>query len=170
MKEIWRNIPGWKNYYQISNKYRVKRIRKGGGTHIGKILKPDLDPTGYLKFGLCKHGKRRGVFLHQLLIWAFRGKPKKGLHTNHKDGNKLNNKFGNLEIVTSADNNRHAWKTGLQKYGEEHGKSKLTVKAVKKIRKLYAEGYTLQQISDLFNVSSSTISCIKNRKVWKWLK
>src|SRR3990172_12419332 len=111
MKEIWRNIFGYKKFYQISSLGRIKRIKNAGGTWKGRILKPDLDPTGYFKHRLSKYGRTKAFFLHQLLMLSFR-KIKKGLHTNHKDGNKLNNRLSNLEQVTPGVNNRHAWKIG----------------------------------------------------------
>ena len=60
--------------------------------------------------------KKRSVFLiHRLVCTHFSDLPyyHHPLAVNHIDGNKCNNHWKNLEIVTKAQNNRHARLTGL---------------------------------------------------------
>jgi hypothetical protein len=54
---------------------------------------------------------------------------------NHKDGDKLNNHFSNLEWVTVSENTKHACSTGLQSHHIENQKvmaenRKIAVKSV----------------------------------------
>ena len=51
------------------------------------------------------------------------------LEVNHIDGNKRNNNLDNLEWCTSSENQKHAYKMGLNKlrYGENNNFSKLKV-------------------------------------------
>ena len=51
--------------------------------------------------------------------------------------------------------------------GENNGRSVLTKQKVIKIRKLYNEGnLTQKEIGESFGVDQTTISLIKNRKIW----
>ena len=47
MKEEWRDIEGYKEYYQVSNLGRVKSLKR---KYVIKdiILKPSFDKDGYL--------------------------------------------------------------------------------------------------------------------------
>lgn len=104
------------------------------------------------------------------VIWAyFNGPIPNNLEINHKDGNKLNNRIENLELVTRTENIRHSWNMGLRKafYGEKCGSSKLTEKQVQQIKKLLTQKvYTVETIAKMFAVSPGTIFFIKNGKTW----
>ena len=55
MEEIWKDIKGYENMYQISNFGRVKSLpRKYAGTKT-RILKPHLEKDGYLRVKLSKN-------------------------------------------------------------------------------------------------------------------
>lgn len=66
----------------------------------------------YLSF---RSGSRRW-YVHVVVAQAFIPNPQKKPFVNHKDGNKHNNKVGNLEWVTCLENNLHAIFTGLRVY------------------------------------------------------
>jgi hypothetical protein len=52
--------------------------------------------------------KRKRLKVHQLVCIAFHGPRPPGLVVNHKDANKLNNHYTNLEWITHGENMRHA--------------------------------------------------------------
>jgi len=88
-----------------------------------KYLKPALGAGRRSKryLTLCLKGKnRKGTcYVHRLVAMCFVSGFKRGLTVNHKDGNKLNNRHTNLEWVTYAENNQHAWDIGLKKGKKE---------------------------------------------------
>jgi hypothetical protein len=59
--------------------------------------------------------KSRLYNLHRLLALAFIPNPENKPEINHIDGNKHNPALGNLEWVTSSENQYHAFRTGLRK-------------------------------------------------------
>ena len=129
--EIWKDVVGWEEFYQVSNMGRVKakeRVmyydrNRGCGiekkTVYERIRKPKLNKhTGYLMVGLNGKGKTTNVTIHSMVAKAFienyKGEGRgKGLCTNHKDGNKLNNSIENLEVIPIAENVRHMFYNGL---------------------------------------------------------
>jgi hypothetical protein len=105
--------------------------------------------------------------VHRLVVMAFIGPIPDGLQVNHKDGNKTNNSISNLEIVTQAENMRHAVLHGLRPSGSRHCFAKLNESQVRKIRDLRTSGMGPKAISDLFGVSSSNISNICAGRIWR---
>jgi len=110
--EVWSDVVGYEGRYQVSNFGRVmslKRYKTGGG-----ILRQSLSNAGYLKVGLYKESTHKNHNVHRLVALAFI--PKDGCEfVNHIDGNKVNNKVENLEWCSRSDNQKHAFRMGLQK-------------------------------------------------------
>ena len=113
MKEIFKDIPSYEGYYQISNFGTVKGLSrkvkhpKGGHRVVKeKILNPSLNTHGYLKVALCKDGKQKTHFIHKLVAMAFLGHQPCGhkLVIDHKNNNQLDNRLENLQIVTNREN------------------------------------------------------------------
>lgn len=105
-KEIWVEIPHYEGYYQVSNFGRIKSTKREGAK--GGFLKQSTSGRGYLFVHLSKKGIVETCFLHQIVATLFCGGYCKGLQVNHKDGNKKNNHFENLEWVTPKENTNHA--------------------------------------------------------------
>lgn len=108
----WRPIPveGYEQYYSVSDEGQVRREKPGCGTRVGLILKPRFDSDGYVVVVLWKWNIRKDCKVHQAVLGAFVGAPPFGFTVNHKDGIKKNNLLSNLEYVSIAQNNLHAWR------------------------------------------------------------
>lgn len=80
-----------------------------------RFLRPEITIHGYKQCTLAINGKRVRVRVHRLVAFLFLDTPSnyKELVVNHKDGNKLNNHYSNLEWCTYTYNNYHARITGL---------------------------------------------------------
>jgi len=109
LQEQWLPIPNWEDFYEVSN-YGRARNRKT------KKLKPhDINNYGYCRVQ-CYNGKiRQKFFVHKLVAQLFLDGFSEDLVVNHKDGDKTNNMYSNLEWVTrSYNNNKHAFVLGLK--------------------------------------------------------
>ena len=117
MKEIWKDIKGYEDLYQISNYGEVKSLEKKAGfsTRKEKILKQHLDKDGYVKVYLCKNNKVKFLSVHRLIAEAFIPNPNNFPQINHKDENKQNNKIENLEWCTCKYNINYGTRTKRQK-------------------------------------------------------
>lgn len=119
--EIWKDIPGYEQYYMVSSlgnvksKDRYRKNGKGGYVLKGRILKQSLSSTGYKKVELCVNGNKKSLKVHRLVGLAFINNPYNKPFINHIDGNPVNNNVSNLEWVTNRENIIHALDTGLKK-------------------------------------------------------
>lgn len=100
--EIWKNIDGYDGKYQVSTWGRVRNAE------TGKILTPYKNEKGYLKVGLQKNGKSNKHRVNRLVAKAFVMNPYNLPQVNHKDGNKENNSYTNLEWTTNEINQKHS--------------------------------------------------------------
>ncbi|QHJ81914.1 MAG: hypothetical protein [Bacteriophage sp.] len=178
MEEIWKDIDGFKGYYQVSNLGRVKSIgRSGKGCSIVDRIKkvtPSKDGIHYPNFGASTpFNKNKTLMLHRVIAIAFIPNPYNKKEVNHIDGDKNNNSLCNLEWVTSSENTNHGLKLGIMNTarGEQKIKqSKLKENQVKEILLHLKNGVPGAHIAKKCNVNKVTIYSIKNGKSWKHIK
>ena len=121
MNEIWKEIPGYEGYFEVSNlgnfrsmdrmvKYKNKGLRK----YPGKPLKVEQMQDGYQSIVLMKEAIKKRYMCHRLVALTFIDNPNNLPYVNHKDGDKTNNKVENLEWCTAKENDSHARSSGLK--------------------------------------------------------
>ena len=117
--EIWKEIKGYESIYEISNKGNIRTAfgkktfstKDGIKTWKQKVLKQKLDKkTNSYKIALCKDRQSKTYLIARLVAYTFYNQDynNHSKTVNHIDGNRLNNKLENLEIVTQKENVRHA--------------------------------------------------------------
>lgn len=124
--EIWKDIQGYEELYQVSNLGNVRsKTREWEQKHYsggkskykkeGKILKVQADKNGYMHIDLHKGKKIERVLIHRLVATHFIDNPNKYKYINHIDSNPKNNKVNNLEWCTQSHNILHAYEKGNKK-------------------------------------------------------
>jgi len=146
-----------------------------GGTPDGRIysfksdkyLTPVTKSNDYQCVSLTRYGKAKQISIHRIIASLFCVKPEGYNTVNHLNGIKSDNRACNLEWCTTAQNNKHAYTTGLKSHvGEEHNQTHLTNKDVLFIRQALAEGERNADLAFQYNVSRPTICDIKYRRSW----
>ena len=170
--EEWKPIPGYEGLYEVSNYGRVRSYKRSSK---GKILSPGNtgnNGSGYLFVTLCKDGKAKPCTVHRLVADAFIPNPNKLSQVNHKDENKQNNYFGNLEWCSQAYNNSYGTRT--QRMAENNSKPVLQLDKQGNVIK---EWPSMSRAAESFGVlpkRSHIIDCLKGRHktahgyMWKY--
>lgn len=176
---IWRDVVGFEGYYKVSISGQVYSLPKTtiGGNGLrklsGKILKP-ANKNGYLVVCLYNDASKKYVSIHRIVGQAFLKNPDNKPTINHINGDKADNRVENLEWVSQAENNKHAYDSGLvntksRNYskGEARYNSKLTEQQVKEIRKEYRPRKVSQKkLAQKYGVSEIVIWSIIHNKIW----
>jgi len=118
----WKDIKDYEGIYQISNYGDIKRLshtverKKQGNFNVPEIiLKASVTPKGYLRIQLSKNGSKTNYMVHRLVALHFINNLEDKPQINHKDTNKKNNYYKNLEWCDNSENQLHAYKNDLQK-------------------------------------------------------
>ena len=150
--------------YQTNNgfSYCVTKFGEVWNTEKMTKIKGGINGWGYRHVNI---GSVNGaVKVHRLVAHHFVPKPKylvdqripeENLVVNHLDGNKLNNRWDNLEWTTNEGNMAHASSTGLMHTTiDDH--------LLERIWQLLQEGYTDTYISKVTGVHVRTVNAIRH--------
>lgn len=103
------SLPMYPDYLIMNNGDVYSCLRR-----MVKRLRPGRKQSGYCFVGMTnRDGERKYEMIHRLVAMAFVANDFGYSEVNHKDGDKGNNDFRNLEWVTPKQNISHAVKTGL---------------------------------------------------------
>lgn len=108
MEEVWKAIPGYEGFYEVSNTGKVRSIYR-----YKRVLKPMIGRAGYERVDLFKNKDRKQFSVHRLVAMAFIENPEGKPMVNHKDESRRNNYADNLEWVTHIENCRYG--TAIQR-------------------------------------------------------
>jgi len=181
IKEIWKIIPN--SIYAISNIGRIKRIKHQRFHNINKIyytakekilIPSNNNSKKYWRIRIYYlDNTKRTESIHRLVAKAFISNPLGKLQVNHKDGNKNNNNYTNLEWATNDENMYHRYTTLKifnQLKGSKSHLSKLKEDQVYNIAKKIKKGERLIDIARIYKVGITTISEIKAGRSWTHLE
>ncbi len=173
MKEIWKNIKGYEELYQVSDLGRIKSLEKQIVRNNGrkqtfkeKILKAGLSRNGYLTVMLFKNKKGKTYTVHSLVAKNFIANDNNYKCINHKDENKLNNCVDNLEWCTYKYNNT---------YNDKMAFKRKKILQYSKDNEFIKEWDGIVRIQEELNINRNNISsvCKGKRKtaggyIWKY--
>ena len=113
-KEIWKDIKGYENIYQVSNHGRVKSLKY----NKERILKSGKCHLGYLHVVLYNNRTPKTFHVHSLVATAFLNHKPCGhkMVVNHIDFDRSNNNVENLEITTQRENTNKKHLKSTSKY------------------------------------------------------
>lgn len=115
IEEVWKDVPNFEGYYQVSNYGRVKSLNYNK-TKKERIMSLGKNKDGYLFIQLSKKGKTKTFRINRLVYetfigslpkWDAKAKADERMEVNHIDENRANNCVWNLELVTTRQNINH---------------------------------------------------------------
>jgi hypothetical protein len=171
IEEIWKSLVD--GAYEVSNLGNVRSLDRDVifsgklGVRKGQVIRQALSGDGYLNFHISVNGIAKAIKTHRAVAQLFIPNPDNKPQVNHKDGNRVNNIFTNLEWVDQYENMAHACINNLVKNGEDCKQAVLCESDIPKIRQLIASGLTNYAIGKMYNVNQGTIWGIKTGKNWK---
>lgn len=160
-KQVWKDVIGYEGLYKVSSDGQIINRK-------GKIKSQNLRKEYYSVILYNSFHEWKNHTVHRLVAIHFLDNPENLSQVNHKDGNKLNNSYSNLEWCTPKQNTDHAINHGLRRpaVGQKYKRSSLTDYDVRVIRKM-SETLTHKEISELFGIGQPSITRIINRQNWK---
>ena len=161
-EEEWKQLvyDGKLQWYFVSNTGKLYSIKKH------KFMK-FVNDRGWLRVRIkLSTGKYLRTGIHRLVALMFVDGYEDSLVVNHKDGNKKNNAFYNLEWMTQEENEKHAMKHGLKAWGERHYGNIYSENQIRKVCELLERDTPYDMIVEKTGVSKTVVYDVKSRKSW----
>lgn len=160
MEEVWENIKGYEEIYQVSNTGKIKRLKSKSIAQEDRIIANKTKKNGYKFVCLSLKNIQKYYHVHRLVAETFISNPENKKYVNHIDCNKSNNNVENLEWVTAKENNEHARKNIIFNFNNKTG---IENKATKQIAQKDLNGNYLyfwdsvKSISNYYNIAETAI-------------
>ena len=172
--EIYKQHPLYPRL-EVSNFGNVRDTKSGNPRYTKD------NAQGYLYLQVRVDSKRVTLKIHRLVAELFLPEPSAellvkcaGEHwgkvlVKHKDNNKHNNHFSNLEWSDLLGNTRQAWFDGLieSKIGEANGRAVLNEAIVRNLCIAFEYGMTPKKAVEVFGVSRQQATKIRAGFAWK---
>lgn len=121
MQEIWKDIPGYVGFYEVStlgqvrSKDRIVMHRRNGPTlYRGRTLKAHRVEGGYFHVGLCAPGaKPKSYNVHTLVLTTHVGPCPPNYEACHGAAGPTVNRLDNLRWDTRSANHLDRWEFGV---------------------------------------------------------
>ncbi len=151
----------------MSNYGEVRRSAPGKNTHVGLILKPDINRYGHAMVTFYIRGKPARFQVHHLVLKAFVGDRPKGLQCCHWNGQPADNFWLNLRWDTAQANS-----DDMRRHGVTVVASRILTEAdVHMIRARHRDGERLREIAKSYpQVAEITVKKAMYGMTWAHLQ
>lgn len=161
----------FKSFTYDGMEYKIGNFGTIYGTRFSRPLKQRLNEDGYLEVTMGKaKGKRTTFRVHRLVAMLFVPNPNNYTEVNHKDYNRANPRYDNLEWINHADNVKYSSNIGRYKeckIGVNNGKARYSKAEVIKIRELYDSG---ENIMNIIKIIFPDLSYKERKNMWNGIK
>lgn len=156
MEEIWKDVVGYEDFYEVSNCGRIRNKNNG------YIMSQYVGNNGYLmlRLGKCDKAKKKLCLVHRLVAEAFVSNPNNFLYVGHIDENRLNNYADNLKWCTALENNNEI----QHKQRISKGRANISSKGKKQKSPVCCYNFLYESIN-CFAIKHS----LNPSTVWRWL-
>jgi hypothetical protein len=166
----FRPIPGFPGYCAGSDGtiWGSKRPNSGEVHSNGwRKMKPFINRQGYLCLSLRVDCKSRPARVNRLVLMAFVGPCPDGYQSCHDNGDRLDNRPGNLRWDTPKANQGDALRHGTRAMGSRQGLAKLTEHDVSVIRSRADHGSRCVDLAREYGMTLQAIRSIVFRRTWR---
>ncbi len=158
LPEHWKPIPGFEGLYEVSDRGRVRSIRRE------RLLVLTPDKEGYLCVTFSVRGRHWCKKVHRLVLETFGGPCPQGQQCRHLDGDRLNNAPDNLKWGTSKEDAADRLRHGVHPLGERVGNAKLSDA---KVRMILESKAPAKELAKMFGVAYTLIDKVRRREIWR---
>jgi len=154
--EVWTRHPVLTRY-EVSDQGRVRMVN-------GEPRKLKSVGRGYVGVNIVKDGKHQTMYVHRLVLEAFRGMRLSAKHeASHLNGNRQDNRLANLIWETTKENARRRGQHGTSGAGENNSMAKLSWRDALAIK--YSTTPT-HIVAAAHGISQGTVNDIKAGRTW----
>jgi hypothetical protein len=185
--EIWKDVVGYEDKYQVSDLGRVIRkeyTQKAKFTIKDEVISYDrvepavlavqhLNINGYMFVAATVNDKRTNWKVHRLVAQAFIPNPENKPFVNHINGIKSDNKLSNLEWVTRSENSIHSLIIGTVEQPVIANPKPILSDRQSDVLAMWSEALKRpcykSELGRMFNMNADTVRDIFNRKIWTFI-
>lgn len=173
--EVWKDIQGYEDKYQISNQGRVKSLTRivkqwNGNSWCCRKLKERFLKfginNGYSYVALLENKIYMQIAVHRLVLLHFVGPCPTDMEACHFDGDRSNNNLNNLRWDTRLNNHKDRHKHGTTPRGTRNKSAKLNEDQIKQIRLECNRKLPRKVIAEKYGIASSTVGDIRSGRSW----
>ena len=164
--------------FRWSNANEKEKLERKKSLFDQKVIKKEgcwdwkgsIYKNGYGFIPIHENGKKFSSLAHRLSYELHIGPIPEGFIVCHRCDNPKCTNPDHLWIGTTQDNVDDKIRKGRSNKGQKHGNSKLKDEDIPEIRKMLDLGVSGAKLARKYNVSTTIISYIKNRKTWTHVK
>ena len=151
-----KEVAGYEGKYAVTKNGVVYSLERKYSPKL-KVLKQQHMPNGYLRAPLRGQKHTEYIYVHRLVAEAYIPNPQNKPMVNHINGNKADNRVGNLEWVTGLENHTHAFELGLYPRQKVHPSEKGNVVS------LVDQGVPIRIVAEIYGLKPGGVVSLVRR-------